>query len=272
MLYFSGTLLLSQGVSLCHINPVQGTLLVTKEASPLQEKRIFKMNEYTNILLKTSLFSNITADDTVSVLDCLSAVEKKYKKGECILMAGNTTEYMGLLLSGKAIVIREDYWGGQSVMSAILPGHTFAESYACTPGSVLNVSVYAEASCTVLFLNVRKMLTTCPSTCSRHSQMIRNLLSDLAEKNLKLGEKSTHMSKRTTREKILSYLSSEMNRQKSLEFDIPFTRQQLADYLAVDRSGLSTELGKMRDEGMLDFNKSHFILKSPDEGWTDVPQ
>lgn len=185
-------------------------------------------------------------------------------------MAGNTTEYIGLLLTGKAIIIQEDYWGGQSVMSAILPGHTFAESYACTPCSILDVSVYAEAACSVMFLNVQKMLTTCPVTCGKHNQMIRNLLCDLAGKNLKLGEKSKHMSQKTTRDKLLSYLSSEMHRHGGNEFDIPFSRQQLADFLSVDRSGLSTELGRMKDEGMLDFKRSHFILKTPAQGWTDV--
>ena len=221
------------------------------------------MNKYVDILLNSSLFSGISAEDTDSVLDCLGAITKNYKKNECILMAGNTTEYIGL-------VIQEDYWGGQSVMSAILPGHTFAESYACTPGSVLDVSVYAEAACSVMFLNVQKMLTTCPVTCGRHNQMIRNLLCDLAGKNLKLGEKSKHMSQKTTRDKLLSYHSSEMHRHGSNEFDIPFSRQQLADFLSVDRSGLSTELGRMKDEGMIDFNRSHFILKTPAQGWTDV--
>lgn len=159
------------------------------------------MNKYVNILLKSSLFSGLSAEDTDSVLDCLGAIIKNFKKNECILMAGNTTEYIGLLLTGKAIVIQEDYWGGQSVMSAILPGHTFAESYACTPCSILDVSVYAEAACSVMFLNVQKMLTTCPVTCGKHNQMIRNLLYDLAGKNLKLGEKSKHMSQKTTRDK-----------------------------------------------------------------------
>ena len=101
-----------------------GTILVTKVASPLRGN----MNKYMDTLLKSSLFSGIIADDVDSILDCLGAIIKKYQKNECILMAGNTTEYIGLLLTGKAIVIQEDYWGGRSVMSAILPGHTFAES------------------------------------------------------------------------------------------------------------------------------------------------
>ena len=108
----------------------------------------------------------------------------------------------------------------------------------------------------------------CPSACSHHSRIIRNLLDELAEKNLRLNEKLTHMAQRTTRAKLMSYFSAEAQRRSVYEFDIPFSRQQLADYLGVDRSGLSVELGKMRDEGLLDFHKSHFLLKTPE---TDRP-
>ena len=108
----------------------------------------------------------------------------------------------------------------------------------------------------------------CPSACSHHSRIIRNLLGELAEKNLRLNEKLTHMGQRTTRAKLMSYFSAEAQRRGSYEFDIPFSRQQLADYLGVERSGLSMELGKMRDEGLLDFHKSHFLLKTPE---TDRP-
>ena len=126
---------------------------------------------------------------------------------------------------------------------------------------MLNVSVIAETPVTALFLNVKRILNVCPSACAHHSRIIRNLLSELAEKNLRFNEKLTHMGQRTTRSKIMSYLSSEAQRLGKYEFDIPFSRQQLADYLAVERSGLSLELGKMRSEGLLDFHKSHFVLK-----------
>lgn len=112
-----------------------------------------------------------------------------------------------------------------------------------------------------MFFNVKRILNVCPSACAHHSRLIRNLLSELAEKNLRFGEKLTHMGQRSTRAKIMSYLSAEAQRLGKYEFDIPFSRQQLADYLAVERSGLSSELGKMRGEGLLDFHKSHFILK-----------
>ena len=112
-----------------------------------------------------------------------------------------------------------------------------------------------------MFLNVKRILNMCSSACSYHSRVIRNLLSELAEKNLQFNEKLTHMGQRTTRSKIMSYLSAEAQRMGSYEFDIPFSRQQLANYLGVERSGLSQELGKMKKDGILDYHKSHFVLR-----------
>ena len=159
------------------------------------------------------------------------------------------------------LVIQEDIWGNRNLLSRAGPGQTFAAAYACAPGSVLNVSIIAETPVTVLLLNIKRVLNMCPFTCAHHSRIIRNLLGELAEKNLRFGEKLTHMGQRTTRGKLLSYLSAEAQWLGRYEFDIPFSRQQLADYLAVERSGLSLELGKMRREGLLDFQKNHFVLK-----------
>ena len=159
------------------------------------------------------------------------------------------------------LVIQEDIWGNRNILSKAGLGQTFAAAYACAIGSRLNVSVIAETPVTVMFLNVKRILNVCPSACSHHSRIIRNLLGELAEKNLRLNEKLTHMGQRTTRSKIMSYLSAEAQRLGKYEFDVPFSRQQLADYLGVERSGLSLELGKMRSEGLLDFRKSHFVLK-----------
>lgn len=110
-------------------------------------------------------------------------------------------------------------------------------------------------------MDVKRILTVCPSACAHHSRIIRNLLGELAEKNLRFGEKLTHIGQRTTRSKLMSYLSAEAQRRGAVEFDIPFSRQQLADFLGVERSGLSLELGKMKQDGLLDFHKSHFVLK-----------
>ena len=132
--------------------------------------------------------------------------------------------------------------------------------YACAPGSGLNMSVIAETPVTALFLNVTRILNVCPSACSHHSRIIRNLLGELAGKSLQLSEKLTHMGQRTTRAKIMSYLSAEAQRLGTYEFDVPFSRQQLADYLGVERSGLSLELGKMKKDGLLEYHRSHFVL------------
>lgn len=195
------------------------------------------------------------------MLSCLRAEKRDFPKEAFVLRAGDTADSIGLVLSGTVLVIQEDIWGNRNILSKAGLGQTFAAAYACAIGSRLNVSVIAETPVTVMFLNVKRILNVCPSACSHHSRIIRNLLGELAEKNLRFNEKLTHMGQRTTRSKIMSYLSAEAQRLGKYEFDVPFSRQQLADYLGVERSGLSLELGKMRSEGLLDFRKSHFVLK-----------
>lgn len=195
------------------------------------------------------------------MLSCLETREERFPKDTFLLRAGDTAESIGLVLSGSVLVVQEDIWGNRNILSKAGPGQTFAAAYACAPGSLLNVSVLAETPVTAMFLNVKRVLNVCPSACEHHSRIIRNLLGELAEKNLRFNEKLTHMGQRTTRSKIMSYLSAEAQRLGKYEFDVPFSRQQLADYLGVERSGLSLELGKMRSEGLLDFRKSHFVLK-----------
>ena len=219
------------------------------------------MKDFLPVIRSAQLFSGVSEDELTAMLSCLKAEKKDFPKEAFVLRSGDTADSIGLALAGTVLVIQEDIWGNRNILSKAGPGQTFAAAYACAPGSVLNVSVIAETPVTALFLNVKRILNVCPSACAHHSRIIRNLLSELAEKNLRFNEKLTHMGQRTTRSKIMSYLSAEAQRLGKYEFDIPFSRQQLADYLAVERSGLSLELGKMRSEGLLDFHKSHFILK-----------
>lgn len=219
------------------------------------------MKDFLPVIRSSPLFSGISAEEASAMLSCLQAEKKDFPKEAFLLHAGDTAESIGLILSGSILVIQEDIWGNRNILSKAGPGQTFAAAYACAPGSVLNVNVFAETPVTALFLNVKRILNVCPSACTHHSRIIRNLLSDLAEKNLRFSEKLTHMGQRTTRAKLMSYFSAEAQRLGKYEFDIPFSRQQLADYLGVERSGLSLELGKMRGEGLLDFHKSHFVLK-----------
>jgi cAMP-binding proteins - catabolite gene activator and regulatory subunit of cAMP-dependent protein kinases len=219
-----------------------------------------KDSNYLSILGKSPLFKGIRDDEIEEMMGCLAGDLKKYRKDEYILRLGDSLEAIGLLISGSVSVIKEDYWGNRNIMAKMEPGDIFGESYACVSGAALGVSVEAATDSEVLFLNVGKIMTTCNSACSFHSKLSQNLLTILASKNLYLNSKLTHMMQRTTREKLLSYLSGESVKHNSASFDIPFNRQQLADYLSVDRSAMSNELCKMRDEGILKFDKNHFSL------------
>ena len=219
------------------------------------------MKDFLPVIRSSTHFSGISEEEVTAMLSCLNAEERSFPKEAFVLRAGDTAGSIGLVLSGSVLVIQEDIWGNRNILSKAGPGQTFAAAFACAPGSVLNVSVIAETPVTALFLDVKRILTVCPSACAHHSRIIRNLLGELAEKNLRFGEKLTHMGQRTTRSKLMSYLSAEAQRRGAVEFDIPFSRQQLADFLGVERSGLSLELGKMKQDGLLDFHKSHFVLK-----------
>ena len=219
------------------------------------------MKDFLPVIRSSQFFSGISEAELTAMLSCLKAEKKVFPKEAFVLRAGDTADSIGLVLSGSVLIIQEDIWGNRNILSKAGPGQTFAAAFACAPGSVLNVSVIAETPVTVMFLNVKRVLNVCPSACAHHSRIIRNLLGELAEKNLRFSEKLTHMGQRTTRSKLMSYFSAEAQRLGKYEFDIPFSRQQLADYLAVERSGLSLELGKMRKEGLLDFHKNHFFLK-----------
>ena len=195
------------------------------------------------------LFRGIAAGELPALLDRSSAREVRFAKGELLLHRGETPRSLGLVLEGGVHIIREDFWGNRSIVGLAGPGEIFAESYALA-GKPLAVSVLAAADGRALFLDAGHL----------SQRLSANLLALLAEKNLMLTEKMRHMARRTTREKLLSYLSAQALRAGTAEFDIPLDRQQLADFLAVDRSAMSAALGKLRDEGVLEFRKNHFRL------------
>ncbi|MDO4491905.1 MAG: Crp/Fnr family transcriptional regulator [Lachnospiraceae bacterium] len=218
------------------------------------------MKKYLPILKKSPFFMGLSDEETLSVLHCLNASVITKKQNTYIFRTGDSTEVMGLVLSGSALIIQEDLWGYRNILSRCHAGDFFGEPYAAKPGAILNISVIAEKDCDILLLNVHRLLVTCQTACDQHQKLIRNLVSVLANKILIFNDKITHVSKRTTRDKLLSYLSSESLRQSSLNFDIPFDRQQLADFLCVDRAAMSAELSKLQKEGVLKTNRKHFEL------------
>ncbi|MCI5828189.1 MAG: Crp/Fnr family transcriptional regulator [Lachnospiraceae bacterium] len=218
------------------------------------------MKKYIEILKRTQLFSGVSDTEISAMLNCLQAKLLTFQKGDYVFREGERIDNITVLVKGKLLVQHDDFWGNRNIVNVIRVGEMFGEAYvAPESGSLLN-DVIAEEDSAVIFFDVRRILTVCSTACRFHSMVIQNLFFAISEKNRKLVQKIGHMSKRSTRAKLLSYLSEEAKRQNSSHFTIPFTRQQLADFLCVDRSAMSNELCKMRDEGLLQFAKNQFIL------------
>ena len=218
------------------------------------------MKNYISILKQTQLFAGVGENEIDAMLDCLQAKLCDYKKGEVIFRQGEYLSYVTILVKGSLHIQADDFWGNRSIVNTVNVGEVFGEAYAVpNSGAILNDVVAVEDS-TVIFFDIKRMLTTCSSACKFHSIVIQNLFYTISEKNRKLVRKLSHMSKRTTRGKLISYLSEESKRQNSRNFVISFNRQQLADFLSVDRSAMSNELCKMRDEGLLAFERNNFTL------------
>lgn len=216
--------------------------------------------EISAAMICAPLFQGIAEADLPSLLDCVQARRRWYEKGAVILRRGDRTTQFGLVLSGAVHMVKEDFWGDRTILGLAEAGDVFGESYACLEREPLEVSALAAAETEVLFLQAGRIIGGCERACGFHTRLSQNLLSLLAGKNLELTRKMGHMARRTMREKLLSYLSAQALRAGSGEFDIPLDRQQLADFLAVDRSAMSAALGKLRDEGILSFRKNHFCL------------
>lgn len=218
------------------------------------------MEKYLPVLRSCPFFSGLSDREILSILHCVNGTVLSRPQGAYIFRAGDTTDVMGLVLSGSALIIQEDLWGHRNILSKCTAGDFFGEPYAAKPGAILNISVVTEKDCDILMLNIGHLMVTCPTPCPHHQKLIRNLVSVLSNKILIFNDKITHVSKRTTRDKLLSYLTSESIRHGSLSFDITFDRQQLADFLCVDRAAMSVELSKLQKEGLLKTNRNHFEL------------
>ena len=218
------------------------------------------MEKYIPVLSRTKLFAGVAGKDIAAMLGCLQAKLRRYKKGEYVLRQGEQMHDIMLLAEGALHIQRDDYWGNRSILGHIGVGEIFGEAYvAPESGTLLNDVITVEDS-SVFFFDVKRVISTCSSACRFHTMVVQNLFFAISEKNRGLVQKLDFMSRRTTREKLLSYLSEEARKQNRAEFTLPFNRQQLADYLSVDRSAMSNELCKMRDEGILEFEKNRFRL------------
>lgn len=219
------------------------------------------MQKYFPVLQQCQLFSGIAENDLLAMLRCLNVTVQQYRKGQTLIAEGEKPERFGIVLSGTVQLWRIDYSGNRSIMASIEPSQIFGESFVCAEVPSIPVQVVASESCEIMMIDGTRILHACGNGCAFHHQVIFNLLRIIARKNLVFHQKLEITSKRSTREKLMTYLSQQAKLHQSRTFTIPFDRQELADFLEVDRSGLSAEISKLRKEGVLESERSTFRLR-----------
>ncbi|MBQ8515334.1 MAG: Crp/Fnr family transcriptional regulator [Ruminococcus sp.] len=218
------------------------------------------MKKYFEILRKCRLFDNISDENLLTMLHCLGAEIRSYSKNQLIVTEGEKITHIGIILSGTAQLVRIDYYGNRSIVTNIEPSQLFGESFVCAETETVPVSVIASENCEAMLIDGRRIIQSCGNACEFHNQLIFNLMKVLATKNLLFNQKLEIISKRTTREKLMTYLFQQMKKTKSSYIEIPFNRQELADFLEVDRSGLSAEISRLRREKRIECRKNQFRI------------
>lgn len=218
------------------------------------------MKKYLKILQQCPLFDRIEEQDLLRMLGCLGAKVERFDKKYTVIAEGTPAKYIGIVLSGSVQVLQVDYYGNRSILSNMSAGEMFAEAFACAEIPEVPVSIIANEPSEIMLIDCRHILHTCANGCGFHQQLIFNLMKDLANKTLLFHQRIEVTSKRTTRKKLMTYLMQQAKFTNSNNFTIPFNRQELADFLEVDRSGLSAEIGKLRKEGVIESTKKHFEL------------
>ena len=222
------------------------------------------MKKYLSVLTSCPLFKGIVADELEKLLGCLRPKVITALRGEMIMGEGDPATQIGIILSGSVQVIREDYYGNRSIMGKIGAGDMFAEAFACAGVACMPVSVIALEASEILLIEAASIMHSCAKGCGFHQQLIHNMVKILATKNLMCNQKIEVTSKRSTREKLMAYLMLQAKKEGSSTFVIPYDRQELADYLEVERSGLCAEISKLRREGILKSEKNRFELLKED--------
>lgn len=218
------------------------------------------MKKYLEILKNCGLFLGIEEKNLLRMLSCLGAKIEFFDKKYTIMAEGSAARHIGILLAGAANTVQIDYYGNRSILGSIKNGEIFGEAFACSGAEQMPVSIVASEPCTVMIIDCSHIIHTCSNNCEFHQRLIYNLMKDMAQKVIEFHERVEVTSKRSTRERLMAYLMICAKKAGADSFEIPFDRQELADYLEVDRSGLSAEISKLRAEGVLESNKRRFRL------------
>lgn len=219
------------------------------------------MRKYIGIIKMCELFAGIDESELADVLGCLNAEVKSFRKGDTVCRAGEFANSAGVVLTGRIYLESNDFLGNKSIVTEFTPGRCFGESYAFAKNMTMPFNIVAKENSDILVFDMRRLAKPCVKDCLNHKMLTDNLLCSMAAKHCELNNKITHLSRRTTREKLISYLSEQANLQKTIIFTIPFNRQELADYLSVERSAMSKELTRMKNDGLIDFDGRTFKLK-----------
>lgn len=219
------------------------------------------MKQNLKVLMTASLFQGVTEQDLNAMLGCLGAAERKYKKNDVILLAGTKVTSVGIVAEGTAQITRDDAEGNRTILSDLERADLFAEAYVAAGAVEIPITVIATSDCRIVWIPFGKIVGTCSNSCGFHRTLVQNMMRVIAMKNVLMNEKMRILTCKTTKEKLLTYLSDYSERTGKNKFKIPFSRNELADFLSVDRSAMSRELSRLRDEGYLNYHKNEFELR-----------
>ncbi len=211
-------------------------------------------------IAESPLFKDIEKCELEEMLGCLQGKVKTYKKGEYIAFERENIRNIGIVLDGAVDMIKEDVWGNKTIIVRMSEKQLFGETFACSTDTTSSVAFLASRDSRILELSFAHVMHTCSKACVFHHRLVENMVTLIADKNRRLMEKLTILSKKNLREKILAYLSEQALMQQEMFFEIPLGRQELAEYLCADRSALTRELSNMRKEGIIDFDKNVFRI------------
>ena len=210
--------------------------------------------------LNSPLFDGIDPEDRMAMLSCTGYHIGTFRKGEIVAFEEENIRHIGIVISGAVDMVKEDLWGNKTMLVRTRRNEVFGETFACGSDNLSVVTFLISEDAKILFMPFDRVMRNCAMACQFHLQLIENMVRVIADKNRDLMRKVDVVSKRTIREKLLAYLSIQAQVQASRYFEIPLGRVELAEYLCVDRSALTRELAKMKEDGLLDYDKNCFRM------------